>query len=193
MVLETLAESGELSEKDDDIRRLESDFSGSTAYRLSFFKTIVRDVSTLATTRNKAMIGYVILKINDFASGQKTNIYESVLRPVHHNNSFIKGQQSWKITVATRDFTLDGHLYAQQNGISNCCAHVALRTAGGCFPNGQMSYRRMNEIAGINLLTRRPGGGLAFREMVKILEAMGARCFAAAYRTRSKKKPPAPF
>src|SRR5437764_15495974 len=46
MVLETLAESGELSEEDYDIRRLESDFSGSTAYRLSFFKNIVRDVST---------------------------------------------------------------------------------------------------------------------------------------------------
>ena len=76
LVLEELVKSGELLEEDNDIRCLESGFVSSTAYRLSFFKTIVRGARMLASTRHKELIGYVILKINNFSYKKKANVYE---------------------------------------------------------------------------------------------------------------------
>ena len=55
-----------------------------------------------------------------------------------------------------------------------------------------MSYREMNRILGIKPPKRNPGEGLELAEMIKLLQAAGARCFAADYRAKLKSTPP-PF
>src|SRR6201999_2148891 len=115
-------------------------------------------------------------------SASSFKIYESAIRPVQYDHSFIKRAPTWDVTVAGTPRAVDAHIYAQQNGITNCCAHVAVRTTAAVFPHGDLSYRRMNEILKIDLKKRSPGDGLNKREMVEILERAGARCVVADYR-----------
>jgi len=119
-----------------------------------------------------------------------------VLRPSRHPNNFIHGVQTWPCRVAGEEFQIEGYLYAQQNNTTNACAHVALRTAAARFhPNGDMSYREMNRIAGIDLSKLCPGQpcGLSAEQMLTILEAAGARCFPADYTLPSDQQPNVPF
>jgi hypothetical protein len=194
-VVEELATTEEISEEDEDIRALRPDFLGSRTFRLGFFSTASRSRKKLEGTSREAFLGYAIVKENTFRSGRSLKIYESALRPVQYPHSFIKGAPSWDVMIAGTPRAVEAHLYAQQNGITNCCAHVAVKTAAAVFPHGDLSYRKMNEIVGIDLRKRCPGNGLDKREMVEILERAGARCVVADYRVRlrKEKRPPAPF
>ena len=199
VVVEELAKAEEIVEEDEDIKKLSPQFSGSRTFRLGFFRTASRSRKRLESTSHKAFLGYAIVKENIFSSGSSFKIYESALCPVHYPNSFIKRAPTWNVVVAGMPRTVEAHLYAQQNGITNCCAHVAVRTAAAVFPAGHLSYRKMNQIVGIDLSKRYPGNGLDKREMTAILERAGARCVVADYRVRLKKRkgqrkgPPAPF
>ena len=93
--------------------------------------------------------------------------------------------------VGGKPFTVSGYLYAQQNGLTNVCAHVALRTAAARFhPAGDMSYREMNTLAAAGHAKARTEDGLTVQEMVQVLEAAGARCFQADYSEPTANPPP---
>ena len=92
-----------------------------------------------------------------------------------------------------KPFKVNGYLYAQQNALTNVCAHVALRTAAARFhPNGDMSYREMNQLLGIDHVKVKmgEGSGLTTQQMQRVLEAAGAKCFPADYSNPSANPPP---
>ena len=95
--------------------------------------------------------------------------------------------------MAGKSFKVNGYLYAQQNALTNVCAHVALRTAAARFhPNGDMSYREMNQLLGIDHVNVKmgEGNGLTYQQMQQVLEAAGAKCFPADYSNPSANPPP---
>jgi hypothetical protein len=190
IIVERLDPSKDLQEENEDIRRWCKEFSQSTAHRLSFFAKSVANEAQLATTTDRDFIGYVILKDDVIGGKREYRIYEAVIRRPGHRNNFIKRAPVWSVRVGTKVYRIEGHLYAQQNGISNSCAHVAVRTAASCFTGRDMSYREMNRILGIKPPKRSPGEGLELKEMIKLLQAAGGRCFAADYRAKSKITPP---
>ena len=192
IVIEKLARSRDLQEENEDIRRSCTNFSQSTALRLSFFKKSIIDQAQLATTTDRDFIGYVIIKDDVLGGKHDFRIYEAVIRRSGHRNNFIKRAPVWRVRVVSKFYRIEGHLYAQQNGITNSCAHVAIRTAASCFGGRDMSYREMNRILEIKPPERSPGEGLELAEMIKLLQAAGARCFAADYRAKLKSTPP-PF
>jgi hypothetical protein len=184
IIMERLEPSRDLFEENEDVRQIRPNFSRSTAFRISFFSKSFSSAESLALLTDNELIGYAIIKNDVFGLKHESRIYESVLRPPHHPNNFVKREPVWRVRVGKKIYRIKGHLYAQQNGITNCCGHVAVRTAAACFGGKDMSYREMNRILGINLKKRTPGDGIELAEMVKLLRRAGARCFEADYRAR---------
>lgn len=192
MILERLTASREILEEDADLRKLNSDFSRSRTFRLSFFSREIRKLRKVSILTDDDLIGYAVIKQDTFGSFTKNRIFESVLRSPARPNNFIKREPVWNVRISSKSFRVKGHVYAQQNGITNCCGHVAVRTAAAALGAKEMSYREMNRRLGIPFSSRIPGDGLELAEMVKLLEASGARCFEADYRAVSTVPPP-PF
>jgi hypothetical protein len=104
--------------------------------------------------------------------------------------------------VGGRRFSVPGLLYAQQNGITNICAHVALRSVIPRFNKGNdMTYREMNRILGIDHITNWVGPkelnnphtderGLSIDQMELILDSAGSRVIRADYAQSSAPKVP---
>lgn len=196
MVFEIIEEAEDIREENEDIQRRYALFNSTQTYRLSFFRKKISSISEISTCNDEDFIGYAIIKSDTISEDIRcTRIYESVIRPTLSDNHFIKGKQLWTCSVANNPLRVKGYLYAQQNNMTNVCAHVALRSAAARYhKNGDMSYREMNQLVGIDHLTKKAGGddgeGLSNQEMVNILEAAGARCFVGDY-TRSSI--PVPF
>ncbi len=192
MVIEEIGKADDLDEENDDIRKSYPDFNQSESFRLSFFTKVFSTKRGLITADNNEFIGYAIVKTDKISSSlEKSRIYESVIPSSRHPNNFIRGKQKWACCVSNNIFEIDGYLYAQQNNITNVCAHVALRTAAARYRKLDMSYREMNNLVGIDHVKKKANAGLDTKEMVQILEAAGARCFVGDYTNANYA--PAPF
>ena len=194
MVIEKLGDPADLREENEDLRIRNPDFTSSVAYRLSFFTAKFTTRQRLAQVVDGEFIGYAVVKEDSAPSfGDKRRVYESVIRPGRLANNFVHGGQDWPCQVHGRKFKVNGYLYAQQNALTNVCAHVALRTAVARFhPNGDMSYREMNRLLGVDHTNVKmgAGNGLTTQQMQQVLEAAGAKCFPADYTAPSSNPPP---
>lgn len=191
MVIEKLGDPEDLREENGDLLTRNPDFKSSVAYRLSFFTAKFTTRQRLAHVTDADFIGYAIVKEDSAPSfGTKRRVYESVIRPSRLVNNFVRGGQDWPCQVDGKMFKVNGYLYAQQNALTNVCAHVALRTAAARFRD--MSYREMNQLLGIDHVNVKmgEGNGLTTQQMQRVLEAAGAKCFPADYSNPSANPPP---
>lgn len=199
----TVSDCEDMIEENEDLRiRFDGTRVSSDIMRMSFFRG---RASSLRQMQEKDFLGYIIVK-TDYCGGKmlKRRVYESVLKISRPQNGFIRGAPIWRCRVQDRIFQIQGYLYAQQNFLTNVCAHVALRTCAASFhPEGDMTYREINRILGINHRKRwvgesrgrkRPslGGGLDTRQMVEVMEKAGARCIDVDYDKRLPQKPAPP-
>ncbi len=187
MVVEHLdpTEAVDLSEENEDIEKLFGKSVTSKVRRLSFFSQPLPTKRALEQVQDEQFLGYAIVKQDSVAGKEsKTRIYESVITQSRCENNFVRGSQKRTSQVADRSFVTSGYIYAQQNGWTNCCAHVACRTVAARFhPNGDMTYREMNDLpdVGVDQQSQKGGDGLEYTQMVSILESAGARCIVANY------------
>jgi hypothetical protein len=196
MAQEEIQNSEDLKQENEDIRLRYPDFTPDKTVRLSFFTKSFVSKEDLGRTTDNDFLGYAIIrKINIPNVGDRTWIFESVLKPSRQDNNFIRGDQEWICSVGGRDFRVKGYLYAQQNTITNVCAHVALRTAVGRFRQDDMTYREMNDIIGIDHVNRILGdrSGLFVQDMIKVLDAAGVHCMVMDYTIPMEDKYTLPF
>jgi len=185
MVVEELLEAAEIKQENEDIKIRHPDFEPRKVCRLSFYTKPFLTKRGLSNAA-ESFLGYAITK-EDYIPGHDntTRIYESVLKPSRHANNFVRGAPKWTCSIAGNSFSVKGYLYAQQNNLTNVCAHVALRTAASGFHKHQdMTYREMNQVIGVDHIGMKVGeggGGLNSEEMTRILEAAGAKCVVADY------------
>ncbi len=142
MVIEEVTPAADLAEENADIALRLPGFSKSKIKRLSFFAKAFRTPRGLIGAGPDNFLGYVIVKEDTLPSGDRNfRIYESVVRPSQHQNNYIHGVQRWTCRVGEQSLEIVGYLYAQQNNLTNVCAHVAARTAAARFhPDGDMTY-----------------------------------------------------
>ncbi len=185
-IIEDLNEPEEIREENEDIRLRFPGFISKRLQRISFFAKTFKTVRGLAGATAGEFLGYVILK-EDCIPGMDLmpRIYESVVRPSKHENNYVRGEREWGCRVDGKTFQAKGFLYAQQNGLTNVCAHVAIKTVLGRFSDAtDLSYREMNRLIGVDHISRKvgiDGGGLSPQEMGDILDAAGVRCMVVAY------------
>jgi len=175
MVVEELGSAGELREENEDIAELYSGFSAATcsrSWRLSFFARRIKRCGDISKATGDEFLGYAIIKADDVPSlGKSFRVYESVIRASRHQHNCIHGAPACTCRIAGCEFEIEGYPYAQQNGITNSCAHVSLRTATARF--NPLSFRRMNEIARVRGRERR----LDSKQLEAIVEESGARWY----------------
>lgn len=194
MVIEKLGPSTELAEENRDLRILTGHKFQSRAYRLSFFKRKIHRNVEIRTLTNRDFIGYAVVKRDVLFGKAQSHVYESVIKKSRHPNNCIRGEQTWKCRVEDHYFSVKGYLYAQQNKLTNVCAHAALRTVAARFHRGdELSYRKMNETVGIDHIKRKAEKGLGSDEITQILESIGVRCSVLDFTGTGTEKPPASF
>jgi hypothetical protein len=193
MILEELNLADDFREENEDLKIATGQTVRSRAFRLSFFGSEITTKRAIKHAADRDFLGYAIIKKDNLVGKRDPcHVFESVLRKSRYPNNFIRGEQSWTCSVHDAAFTVKGYLYAQQNKVTNVCAHAAVRTAAARFlRGGDLSYREMNRIVGIDHLTRKAKDGLDSEEIAKILESVGARCIVGDFNL--KRKPPAPF
>lgn len=194
VIIEDVSLSPDLAEENADIKMFCPGFDDSKSYaaRISFFSTEVD--KNFSNVLSDAFLGYAVFKRDIipptpgiFPVGNiVSRVYESVIRTSRHDNNFIRGAPEWKCRVAGRNISITGYLYAQQNGITNSCAHVAVRTAATRFSDEDISYHQINNwVKQYRSVTGAtddfPGKGLSNDEICYILEKAGARTFVGDY------------
>lgn len=196
MVVEKLEHSGDIIEENEDLLLRTGVEPESVVTRLSFFTKGFTTHKGLSTVGDEQFLGYAVIKSDTMNGETEDRIYESVLLYDNHPNHCVRGQPKWKCRIDNVPLNVEGYLYAQQNGLTNVCAHVALRSAiSGFHPSNDISYREINKILGIDHVTRKVGNGkgLSLYEMVTVLEQFGARCVVGDYITPSAMSVEVPF
>jgi hypothetical protein len=183
MVVELLSDAKDIREENEDITIKYPTFKRSKTFRLSFFKKSFKNKCKLRKLKPEDFIGYAILKKDRIPSKKEcVRVYESVIPPTCDKNNFIRNAPEWKCLVGNKEFSVKGYLYAQQNTITNACAHVAVRSVASCYrPDSDMTYREMNTMLNIDHKIRDAEDGLTTDEIVKLLNKAGAKCFIANY------------
>lgn len=158
MTVEEIVESRDIREENKEIAK---EFKGAKpkgVYRLSFFKRKFKQWRVLKTIGSGEIIGYAIVKTDfvpaidpsdpDYESDSNvTRIFEAVIMNPFKEHNYIHGNKSWKFRVKDKIFSVEGNLYAQQNARTNCCAHVAIRSAvANMIPDGDITYGKINSL-----------------------------------------------
>jgi hypothetical protein len=204
LILEILNKSKDISEEDEDIKQLCANFDPSKikTYRISFFSSVVKSIKEIESISDKNFLGYAILRnyIIPATPGildekkDEFRIYESVMKQSRHDNNYVRQTPTWQCRVDDKLFKISGHLYAQQNGLSNSCSHVALRAAAGIFQKSDISYRDINRVVADyrtrnSLPQKTPNKGLTNKEISAVLESLGAKCFVGDFTGEAQNKP----
>ena len=184
IVIEKVGASDDLREENEDIAKRGLDLTESASWRMGFFKQQIDSTGTLAELRQDCFLGYAVIKHDRSSSSSynKTRIFESVVKQSCRENNYIRKGKPWGCLIAGNPLSINGYLYAQQNKITNVCAHVALRTTAASFhKDGDISYREINNILGIDHTTKTVEDGLNTSQMEEVLKSVGANCSVINY------------
>ena len=135
-----------IQEENSDLRSIYKDsYSEGVLYRISFWKTPVSP-SVEASLKNDDFIGYILLKQDIIENEIFFHVFEAVLSN-SAANCFCHFNREFEVRILRQNYRVSGVLYAQQNGITKCCAHVALFSLLSIYPNErnlEPSFAKMN-------------------------------------------------
>ncbi|MCA9418405.1 MAG: hypothetical protein KC917_19170 [Candidatus Omnitrophica bacterium] len=180
IILERIEQSEDIRQENEDLEircSLPEGFE-SDLWRVSFFDESVTNQKSLEGVSEESFLGYAIIKRDAISRHDRPRVYESVFRKSNHLNNYVRGEKQWNCRVNGRDFPVVGYLYAQQNNLTNVCAHVAVRTVATRFHrDGDMTYREMNQVLGIDHRGEHLLGeerGLFTNEIIQLIDQAGA-------------------
>lgn len=150
LVAEDITADGLVLEENQELQSAISDYTMPALKRLSFWKKNITCSAMLADMDADSLCGYAILKHDRAPSRQRDHwhVFEAVFRKYPHEHNCVPQQKHYLVRVGSKEFSIPGVLYAQQNGLNKVCAHVALRTLlARLLPAGDVSYAAMNRLA----------------------------------------------
>lgn len=175
LIIEQIASVGFSADDDLDLKEAGHVLIDEPLIRLGFFTKKFEKIEELSSVEDDDFIGYVILKKTATKSGPRFKIFESVLKRTKFKNNYIHRMKRYNVNIGGKFFNVAGVIYGQQNGITNVCAHVALRTCLSlAIPAGDFSYRKMNKILSDSGMPF-DGGGLSKEQILKIIESQGIK------------------
>jgi len=180
-----------LQEEDANLRSRNCGFKESKVERISFFETDVARAKR-GLISPKEYIGYVVVKRDVCKSVDRSRlyVYESVL-PTYRDEklTFLHCCQQYQVQYRFGTFGVTGALYAQQNGLTFVCAHVALRSVLSLvLENGDISYAEINRLAGISVSDGDigMGKGMSSLQLEKVLREKGVIFRKIGYDPKNK-------
>ena len=181
LIVEMITPSGVVAEENQDLVALYPHYVMAGLCRFSFWKKALpvdaAPGAAIKLVRSKALAGYAILK-NDVAGTvfDGWHVFEAVFSKYQHHHNCVPQPRTYSLAVCGKSFKISGILYCQQNSMSKACAQVAIRSLlSRLVPEGDVSYRRINEIASAVDPTHVPRNGLGVRQMRRIFEEFGLK------------------
>lgn len=168
---------------DREVTALDAAFGGggeAEIFSLSFFCGTTHP-SNIAAVQDDALIADIILinfRIRGVEEFTHSYVYEAVSPSPPHESAPLKsrvGQNAsvlneglFRRTIAGREFLVRGVYYAQQNGVTNVCAHACLRMAvTSALGNGSPLS---NEEINVSLNLTQPADGLTTIQVVSVID-----------------------
>ena len=133
MVVEELRNAIDVTEENEDLFVRERCRPVSRTVRLSFFRKRFKTSQGFRTAKAPDFLGFMIVKSDEIGAIRRTRVFESVVRRSPHSNNCFRREKEWACRVCDSLFHVPGYLYAQQNALTNSCAHVAVKTAISCY------------------------------------------------------------
>lgn len=184
VVIENLPNVGDLAEENEDLETKETWNGNHVAKRISFFRSHLEKTTDLDSANSDEFIGYFIWK-EDYRKGTSKKamrrVYEAVIPTVPAPWRCIRPGKAWEVSVGGKSFSVNGHLFCQQNSVTNVCAHAAARSVASLYhPAGDMTFREMNALMDQGDKEKKGiadiSDGLSISNIVRILESAGAEC-----------------
>ena len=99
------------------------------------------------------LLGYAVIKEDVIPSirHQRAYLFEEVFQPSQRPEVYLHGCGEFAVSINGFEFRCRGVLFAQQNLITSCCAQVALRALLQTGGGNTVSYKKINEAAGITV------------------------------------------
>jgi hypothetical protein len=189
IVWERLYRSTDVREENEDLRLRRGPDVKSDVIRLGFFAVAP---NRLRSASDDDFLGYAVLKTDRLRDDIRTRVFESVIRTSDRPNNFVRGQQRWQCIINDKNFHVSGYLFAEQNGFTNVCAHVALRTLIARFrPDQELTYRSMNNLIQVDHVSKKVGSdedahGLSSSEITSILKSAGIRSYVREFGSKNR-------
>lgn len=177
LVLEHIQPCGIITEENEDILGLFPLYRNSSLLRLSFWKKPEADEGSLSFV-SKHLVGYAIFKQDQIGDNNfdEWHVFEAVFAKYPHSHNCVPHPQTYRLMVDGKPYEIEGLLYCQQNSLNKACAQVALRSLlSRTLPEGDISYRRINEIASTVNPGFQPGLGLNVPQIRKVLSELNLR------------------
>lgn len=174
LVIETISPAGIIAEENEDILSSYPDYVNPALKRLSFWKKPLTDATSTFTSDD--LIGYALFKhdIVESMNYDRWHVFEAVMAKYPHEHNCVPRPGSYRLTVNGNTYQIRGVLYCQQNELNKACAQVALRSLlSRIQPEGDISYRRINQIADSVHPGFNPGKGLDVKQIRRILTELG--------------------
>ncbi len=148
LMVEPIAAAGIITEENDDIKQLFTDYVMTGLTRISFWSSVFTAKNADSRTEEQCL-GYAILKRDRVPSKQKNgwHVFEAVFRKYPDRHNCVPNPMTYTVSLGKKLVKLNGLLYSQQNGLNKVCAQVALRSLLSRTPGGDVSYRQINDIA----------------------------------------------
>jgi hypothetical protein len=176
LVLENIPPCGIIAEENEDLCQLFPSYSNAGLIRLSFWKSPLTTIDSISSLPNDDLVGYAIIK-RDAPDGDDPShwhVFEAVLPKYKHEHNCVPRSQTYHLAVGGQPFAIQGLLYCQQNGLNKACAQVAIRSLlSRILPEGDISYRRINEMAELVQPGFSPGDGLGVPQIRQIFYGVG--------------------
>jgi hypothetical protein len=176
LVVEKIKSVGFSEEDDIELRNAGFQVPQEPLIRLSFFTTKFRSLRHLVRQKDSSFLGYAILKKIPSGVGERWIVFESVMVSSKYPNNYIHRKKRYKVNIGGNFLNVEGVLYCQQNGLTNVCAHVALRTCLSMVTvSGDFSYKEMNRILSAAGMTHTIGTPLTEDQILVILDKLGIK------------------
>ena len=193
LIMENIPAKGMIATENDAIARVYSDYHTGPLHRLSFWRKGFKTIRGLDNAEDTDLIGYAILKrdiLTTKASRGEWHVFESVFPKYDHRHNCVPNPKSYRVLVGSKQFSVKGLLYCQQNNLNKACAHVALRSLlSRMVPEGDISYDRINKIVAEKNPGFNPGNGLSPQQMRLVFEACGVPYADIDYEEEEKSNP----
>ena len=177
LMTEEIEPAGIISDENDEIKYYVADHEMKGLKRISFWQSrfTVPDASVCC---GENCVGYAILKHDKAPSKDydRWHVFEAVFEKYRDPHNCVPSPMEYAVALGRERISMEGLLYAQQNGLNKACAQVALRSLISRINGSDVSYRQINDLAqqeskqGFN-----PANGLSTQRIRAVLRGFGIK------------------
>jgi len=143
-------------------------FIKKTCHTLYFFRADFSNYEEIAPLPDDSLVGFTKVHQDVIEKNGKQiplgYVVESYVDNPFGDQAYVMSTKKIEVEIAGRIFFLQGRYFAQQNCITNCCAHAAIKNAlRDFYPD--LTSESINSCLGINHAARPGGKGLTLDQI----------------------------